>query len=105
MLDSVRENLTGKVFGDLTVLRLDYGGQGQNRHYRWWVRCSCGAVKSVNGGKLKSGNTKSCGCLRKISGRKIEDGMIRDFKGRFSFFAAEVLEGRALSASKSLGSE
>lgn len=32
-------------------------------------RCECGAVVTLNGGKLARGHTKSCGCLRRARGR------------------------------------
>lgn len=60
-------DLTGKVFGRLTVLRQ---GQikpmnGGTRVY-WWCQCSCGAPeKEISGIKLTTERTKSCGCLRK----------------------------------------
>lgn len=60
-------DLTGKVFGRLTVLRQ---GQikpmnGGTRVY-WWCQCSCGAPeKEISGIKLTTGRTKSCGCLRR----------------------------------------
>ena len=55
-----REDLTGKTFNLLTVLR-HVAGQ------HWLCRCQCGAEATVLSYALKSGNTKSCGCLR--SGR------------------------------------
>jgi hypothetical protein len=59
-------DLTGKTFGRLTVLR--YLSAARQGHY-WMCRCECGTPeKAVLGQSLVSGNTKSCGCL--IPGRK-----------------------------------
>lgn len=61
------ENLSGRVFGRLTVV--DYAG-----NYKWNCKCSCGVSKEVRGGDLKAGKTKSCGCLRK----EIVTNMVRN---------------------------
>lgn len=51
-------NLTGQVFGKLTV-------QHEAEHYRsqrqWTCLCSCGNRTTVRTNSLRSGNTKSCG--------------------------------------------
>lgn len=57
-----RIDLTGRVFGRLTVVRLDRLVPG---HAYWFCLCKCGAVKSIIGQCLKDGRAKSCGCLRK----------------------------------------
>jgi len=48
------EDLSGKIFGDLTVI----GREGS----RWLCRCTCGKQALVYAGNLRKGNTKSCGC-------------------------------------------
>lgn len=59
---SPKVDLTGKVFGRLTVV----GFAGLvSRANRWHVVCACGAAKTVAGGSLKRGHTTSCGCLHK----------------------------------------
>ena len=56
------EDLTGKRFGELTVLRRgDNDGQGR---VRWLCRCSCGNELLVQAVQLKSGKTRSCGCKK-----------------------------------------
>ena len=51
-------DLTGKVYGRLTVL----GRAGsKNGHPTWWVICECGAEKEVPGQRLREGSTRSCG--------------------------------------------
>lgn len=54
-----REDLSGRIFGRLTVLR--FAGLNQ-RHATWRCVCSCGKEKTVFDCALKSGGTKSCGC-------------------------------------------
>lgn len=64
----VKEDLTGKVFGKLTVLHQeeDYIGP-QGVHYAQWLcQCSCGSEpKIIRQVSLKNGNTTSCGCIQK----------------------------------------
>lgn len=56
----VAEDLTGKVFGRLTVLE-----RTENRRGRtcWLCQCTCGNKKAVTAQDLKGGKVKSCGCL------------------------------------------
>lgn len=55
-----RHQLTGRVFGLLTVEReMEMSGD----HSRWLCRCLCGGSKVVSGGHLVNGNTTSCGCM------------------------------------------
>ena len=56
-------DLTGKVFGKLTVLNKTELKEGGS--IVWHCKCSCGKEVNVSSRKLTSGNTKSCGCLRK----------------------------------------
>ena len=56
-----REDLTGRVFGMLTVKKFAWK---RGVHYYWECVCSCGKETIVNGYNLRSGKTKSCGCLR-----------------------------------------
>lgn len=58
-----KENLLGKKFGRLTVIR-DYG-RSENRSVIWLCKCECGNTHKVSTGKLKNGSVKSCGCLRR----------------------------------------
>lgn len=55
-------DLTGKVFGKLTVIREDSARETGNR--RWICKCDCGNETVIITRNLNSGNTKSCGCLR-----------------------------------------
>lgn len=83
-------DLTGQVFGDLTVLeRLP--PQGQNRGVRWRCRCSCGTEYETLGSLLRTGRKTNCGgsahpknyARADISGRKFG-----------SLTALEATEGR-----------
>lgn len=57
------EDLTGKRFGRLTVLKQDKSRLKAHNIY-WICKCDCGNEKSVSTGNLRGGNVKSCGCLR-----------------------------------------
>lgn len=59
----VAEDLTGQVFGGLTVLRQAESRKGRAR---WVCRCQCGRETTVNAHELKAGKTKSCGCKSHI---------------------------------------
>ena len=56
------EDLTGRRFGELTVLRR--AENDQLGKVRWVCRCSCGKETTVQALRLKSGRTRSCGCKR-----------------------------------------
>lgn len=64
----VREDLTGKQFGRLTVMKQveDYVDSKGNHRARWECECSCGNPNTTfpTGSDLKSGKAQSCGCLR-----------------------------------------
>ena len=76
------EDLTGKVFGRLTVLQLDEdrnikelnrklnGEIKQNQTY-YICQCSCGNIKSIPKPNLKNGHTISCGCYMKEQQSKV----------------------------------
>lgn len=57
-LGSSLEDLTGKRFGNLTVVAPD-----ESKPYSYIVDCICGNQKTVIRYDLLSGHTKSCGCL------------------------------------------
>jgi hypothetical protein len=54
---SKKINLKGMSFGRWTVL--DF-----SRDSFWKCVCSCGNIKTVNGGNLRSGKSLSCGCYQ-----------------------------------------
>lgn len=57
-----KDNLKGKVFGLLTVIK---EAPNQNGRTAWYCRCSCGNPQLIiaQSKLLKNGNVKSCGCL------------------------------------------
>lgn len=66
------EDLTGQVFGRLTVEGLAPKPPGSRKHGRHWLcRCSCGGEKITTKDQLECGKAKSCGCIRR---EKMEAG-------------------------------
>jgi hypothetical protein len=62
-------DITGEVFGPMTVLRRDENKGPNNRNSYWIVRCDCGhplcrKVFPVSSAHLRSGHTQSCGSKR-----------------------------------------
>lgn len=53
-------NLTGKVFGRITVL--SYAGVR-----KWNCKCACGRLRTVRGDHLRAGITQGCGCTKRKS--------------------------------------
>lgn len=70
----VRKDLTGMVFGRLTVICRagDYTDQNGKQKPKWLCQCSCGSEpRSVLQASLKSGKALSCGCLRTENSSKV----------------------------------
>jgi hypothetical protein len=66
-------DLTGRVYGQLTVIQYHHRDPARGTHRageHWWTcRCSCGAVKNIRQPSLVSGRTVSCGCYKaKLAG-------------------------------------
>ena len=59
-VSSLRDDLTGKNFGYLTVLNLY---EKNSNHLIWNCKCMCGKETQVSADHLRSGHTKSCGCM------------------------------------------
>lgn len=67
MGQKLRYDLTGQQFGRWTVLQRVPGNM-------WHCRCACGVEKSVYGGSLRNGLSRSCGCLNiEVAHAKGED--------------------------------
>ena len=60
-MKGVPEDLTGKVYGKLTVIQKE---KTRNHRTRWLCKCECGNTKIIYADCLRNG-VKSCGCLRK----------------------------------------
>jgi hypothetical protein len=58
---TARKDLTGQVFGRLTVL--DYSHSNKRGRAVWRCKCECGNEKMIASGNLMSGS-QSCGCYR-----------------------------------------
>jgi hypothetical protein len=71
------EDLTGRVFGYLTVL--EFGGRGKRGQARWLCKCVCGKIKIIDAADLKKGTTLSCGCKK---GELISKRNIRELAGQ-----------------------
>lgn len=56
-----KNDLTGKVFGELTVIK--FAGRTADKQAFWLCKCSCGNEKEVSGQHLNNGATRSCGHL------------------------------------------
>jgi hypothetical protein len=57
---SKRIDLTGQIFGRLTVIEY---AEGKEKDARWICKCECGKVKIVRSSCLRYGQAKSCGCI------------------------------------------
>ncbi|MBR3188168.1 MAG: transcriptional regulator [Lachnospiraceae bacterium] len=75
------KDLTGKVFGNLTVIA--YDGKRDRKHY-WKCVCKCGKETSVCQYSLTSGHTTSCGCMNRPSETKhfVEGTCIENIRSR-----------------------
>ena len=70
MREYTTEDLTGRKFGMLTVIRRDVGNDyitpsTGRKSARWICRCDCGTLRSVPVQQLRSGHTWNCGCQSK----------------------------------------
>jgi|SRR5208282_2573357 len=62
-------DLTGKIFGRLTVI--NFSRKDKNYNNFWICKCSCGNIKEANAGSLIAEHTRSCGCLQSEIARNI----------------------------------
>lgn len=62
---SRREDLTGNIYGYLTVMHMadDYVSPKGTHMSKWHCKCQCGNELDVLGMSLKNGSCKSCGCI------------------------------------------
>ena len=92
-LGPVPEDLTGKRYGQLTVLRLDK--RMENGKSSWFCQCDCGNQCIVSAHSLHYQKRKSCGCLH----RQMEESRTEDLRGRV-FGRLTALEPRKETDSK-----
>lgn len=58
---SIKYDLVGKQFGELTVLCRE---ADCNERIKWKCQCSCGNIKYIQGYDLSNGKQVSCGCKK-----------------------------------------
>lgn len=79
VLNSRSIDLTGKVFGSLSVISYSHSRKG---HAIWMCACECGITKNILGHSLRSGATLSCGCVgaahRRASATKYGAGRTKE---------------------------
>ena len=75
-------DMTGKKFGKLVVIEKDTMVQyKRGDQLRWICLCECGTVKSISGGSLRQGLTKSCGCISREKTIKMNEAKMIDITG------------------------
>lgn len=57
-------DLLGRRFGRLTVIKFIPQSERTVRQYNWWCKCDCGNEIKANAYKLRMGLQQSCGCLK-----------------------------------------
>ena len=75
-------DLTGKVYGKLTVINRT--NKKKHSNYIWNCVCECGNQIKVKGSSLTTGNTLSCGCINKAItiARNKEHSGVNAYKNR-----------------------
>ena len=58
------EDLTGKRFNRLTVIRFLGKDERTSKQYNWLCKCDCGNYTKADASRLKTGAQQSCGCLK-----------------------------------------
>ena len=70
MLEERGQDLVGKQFGELTVIR-------KENEY-WLCLCSCGALVKAKGFQLKNGWIRSCGCLKSRLEKQVTEELCKN---------------------------
>lgn len=82
-------DLTGCVFGKLTVIEIDKEETAKHKENIYWkCQCSCGNIVSICTSSLKYGNTLSCGCYNK---ERIRETKMKNLSGQ-TFGKLTVIE-------------
>lgn len=86
---SLKNDLTGKVFGNLTVLQLNKEVHSGYNHTFYDVECKCGKIYTARSDALTSGTTNSCGCNQlehiDLIGQKFGMLTVLEYVERFSY--------------------
>ena len=69
-------NLTGKQFGELTVIKKAEQKLPYSDSVAWVCQCKCGQIITTTTSALNSGNTTSCGCKKSKGEEFIEEFLI-----------------------------
>lgn len=84
----VKEDLTGRRFGRLTVIEQvgDHIINTTGQHLSQWLcKCDCGNIKIIIGNALKSGMTKSCGCISKRGAKvRVKNNLVGEKFGKLT---------------------
>lgn len=62
------KRFSGEIFGRYVLIERDFS---QKHPVKWFCKCGCGNIKSVQVQNLKSGSIVSCGCFHKEKSSKI----------------------------------
>lgn len=81
------QDLTGQVFGKLTVLKRVAWGNPDVVHYLCKCSCQEGKELIVSGCHLKTGHTKTCGCGNKDTGLKCTKHIVGQTFNRLTVIA------------------
>lgn len=71
-------DLMNQRFGKLLVI--ENAGKIDGRRYFWKCQCDCGNTVTIEGSRLRSGNTKSCGCGKSDGLKKYNEQISEEAK-------------------------
>lgn len=81
MVGKLRNDLTGRKFGFITVIRRSSNkGNGKKSVVKWECKCKCGKEFSVKSDSLISGHTLSCGCKKRVHGKSNKERLYQTWK-------------------------
>ena len=84
-----REDLSGKIFGDLKVIEYDEQKSKSLKHTYYKVQCVCGKIFSTRGENLLQLSTTSCGCQNRSYSERMVENILKElklsFKTEYSF--------------------
>lgn len=84
-------DLTGKMFGRLTVLRRADQNTPQG-HPTWECSCSCGNLTTTTGINLRHGRTRSCGCFEQES--RSTNNLKHGLVGTYFYYIWNAMQNR-----------
>lgn len=73
------KDLTGQVFGKLTVIKpIEENYAGRKSGMKWLCKCQCGCYKTFTQNRLEQHKTISCGCIISKNEYKIREILLRN---------------------------